>query len=585
VTGHPNPKSIATYFVREGVMFSQTWSTSKRQFGIAHERHVSIPVSAGFTLDAEVFRPDAPGRFPVILGAHPYSQADQIAPMMPIGQGGRRGHIEMGDYNFYVRRGYAHLVLNLRGTGRSGGLFDHAGPGTIQDVCDAIEWLAAQPWSDGNVGMLGLSYFSIVAKRTAAVAPRSLKTVFCPYGVTDMYRDWHYHGGILSHGMFLRWVGKPDRMRLDPLSARRQLGDEEYERRLDRARQDDELLAVPGFAAALVDPEKDRNAFIVNILLNHVWGSYFEERAIPLDANIKTPAYLGSCWGIYGLHLPGDARSWEHFTGPKKLTIGPPVYLDRPFYQYQSESLRWFDHWLKGIDTGLLDEPPVGVFIDGSARWKTSTSWPLPETKWEEFYLHENGLLSEHEPWPNEGHSTFGDSPYAREGLAFTTPPILEETEICGPIVLNLQASTTGTEVLWFASLWEVAPHDQERLLTRGWLRGTQRHLDPAKSRPWQPYHAHDRREPLVPNEVYNFSIEIRPYGLLLKSGFRLRLKIRCSDDEQPGNHLHAIAAGHVLSQESTRVTVYHDAERPSYLLLPITSGNRIGTFMSGGII
>ena len=566
-------------------MFSQTWQTSPRAYGILHERHVSIPVGAGFTLDAEVFRPDAPGQFPIILGAHPYSQADQIAPMMPVGQGAKRGHIEMGDYNFYVRRGYVQVVLNLRGTGRSGGFFDHCGPGTIEDVRDAIEWLAQQPWCDGNVGMLGLSYFSIIQKRVAALAPPSLKAVFCPYGVTDMYRDWHYHGGIIAYDQFLRWVNKPDNMRLDPRGAREHLGEEEYQSRLAVAQADPELLAVPGFAAALAAPDRGRNPFIICILLNHIWGSYFKERALPEGASITVPAYLGSCWGIYGLHLPGDVRSWAQFAGPKKLTIGPPVYLDRPFYQYQSESLRWFDHWLKGNDTGLLEEPPVQVFLDGSGRWKSGVSWPLPETRWETFYLHENELLSEHEPFLNAGYSTFGDSPFAREGLTFTTPPILEQTEICGPIVLNLHASTTGTDVLWFTSLWHVAEDGTERLLTRGWLRGSQGELDTAASTPWQPVYTHTERKALVPNHRYLFSIEVRPYGILLTTGERLRLKIRCADDEKPANHLHAIGAGHVLSQESTRVTVYHDADHPSHLLLPITGGNLLGTFMSGGNI
>jgi predicted acyl esterase len=566
-------------------MFSQSWSTSERKFGIVHERHVAIPVRAGFTLDAEIFRPDAPGSFPVILGAHPYSQADQIAPMMPVGQGAKRGHIEMGDYNFYVRRGYVQVVLNLRGTGRSGGLFDHAGPGTIEDVYDAIEWLAAQPWSDGNVGMLGLSYFSIIQKRVAALAPPSLKALFCPYGATDLYEDWHYHGGILSFGQFLRWIGKPDGMRVDPGALRDRFGSEGYAAALERARGDAEIMAIPEFAAALADPEKGRNPLVVSILLEHVRGDFFADRALPIDADIKIPAYLGSCWGIYGLHLPGDVRSWRQFSGPKKLTIGPPVYLDRPFYQYQSESLRWFDHWLKGIDTGLMDEPAVHAFLDGSGRWKSAESWPLPETKWESFYLHEKGLLSEHEPWPNEGYSTFGDSPYAREGLEFTTPPILEETEICGPIILNLFGSTTGEELLWFASLWEVSPDGEERLLTRGWLRGSQRRLDEDRSTRWQPVHSHTVREPLTPGEVYPFTFEIRPYGLLLKTGCRLRLKLRGADDEKPANHLHGIAGGHVLSQESTRITVYHDAEHASHLLLPIVAGNRLGTFMSGGKI
>jgi predicted acyl esterase len=389
----------------------------------------------------------------------------------------------------------------------------------------------------------------------------------------------------LAHGQFLRWVDKPHLAKLDPDATRKQLGNDEYEARLQRARKDPELLAVPEIAAALAAPDKGRNPLIVGVVLNALWSEYWKERALPLDADIKIPAYLGSCWGIYGLHLPGDVRSWEQFSGPKKLTIGPPVYLDRPFYQYQSESLRWFDHWLKGIDTGLLDEPRVNVYIDGTGRWKSSTAWPLPDTKWEEFYLHENGLLSEHEPWENEGHTTFGDSPYAREGVAFTTPRILEETEICGPMVLNLYGSTTGQEVLWFVSIWEVDSAGEERLLTRGWLRGSQRALDDAKSKPWQPFYVHEARNPLKSNEVYQFSIEVRPYGVLLKTGSSLRLKISCSDDERPANHLHAIGAGHLHSQESTRVTVYHGAERASHLLVPVTSGNRLGTFMSGGVI
>ena len=152
-------------------------------------------------------------------------------------------------------------------------------------------------------------------------------------------------------------------------------------------------------------------------------------------------------------------------------------------------------------------------------------------------------------------------------------------------MVLNLHGSTTGTEILWFVSLFEVSPDGVERLLTRGWLRGSHRRLDSDRSKPWAPVHTHEACEPLTPGEVVEFSIAIQPYGLLLKGGARLRLRIRCCDDERPPHHLHAIGSGHVASPESTRVTVYHDAERASHLLLPIISGNRLGTFMSGGII
>jgi predicted acyl esterase len=565
-------------------MLTIRWQTSRRQFGIVHEKDVAIPVRAGFHLNGDVFRPDAPGRFPAILGAHPYSQTDQFAPMMPIGQGGLRGHIEAGDFNFYVRRGYVHAIVNLRGTGASDGVYDHLGNGTVEDVYDAIEWLAAQPWCDGNIGMLGLSYFAMIQKRVAALKPPHLKALFAPFGMTDLYRDWHYHGGIFQYMHPQRWLYKIDRARIKN-HTRDLLGAAEYERRLAAARADAELTAIPFLAQRLKAPDSDRNPLLMDLMLNPLYDDYFAQRTVAPDAPLEVPAYLGSCWGVYGLHLAGDLRSWAMWKGPKKLSVGPPIYVDRPFYQYQYESLRWFDHWLKGVDTGIMDEPPVHVFIDGSGQWKQASEWPLPQTRWTPFYLHEKGLLSEHEYWPNEGSTTFVDSPFARESATFTTPQMVEMTTVCGPMVLNLYASTTGAEVLWFISILEIAADGQERLLTRGWLRGSQRRIDPVRSQPWLPYHPHTAREPLTPDEVYEFNIEVRPYGVLLKPGSRLVVRIKCCDDEKPANHLHGIGIGHVWSQDSTRVTIHHDADHPSHLLLPVIEGNRIGTYMSGGII
>src|SRR5262245_33470531 len=185
--------------------------------------------------------------------------------------------------------------------------------------------------------------------------------------------------------------------------------------------------------------------------------------------------------------------------GPKTMTIGPPIYLHRPLYQYAYESLRWFDHWLKRIDTGMLDEPPIHLFIEGTGRWKTAETWLLPETRWTPFYLHFNGLLSEHEYWPNEGLTTYEDSPFRRGEVQFWTPKMVEATELCGPVVLNLYGSTTDSDVLWFVSILHRDAAGKERLLTRGWLRGSQRALDEARSKPWRPYHKHDKREPLKP--------------------------------------------------------------------------------------
>lgn len=225
----------------------------------------------------------------------------------------------------------------------------------------------------------------------------------------------------------------------------------------------------------------------------------------------------------------------------------------------------------------------MNVFIVGTNEWKSADSWPIPGTQWTPFYLHAGGLLSEHEFWPNEGSTTFEDSPFHHGGATFTTPAMVENTEICGPISLKLYGSSTDREVLWFASLWHIDANGAERLLTRGWLRGSQRELDPARSQEWQPYHRHARRDPLVPNEVYEFDIELRPYGILLRAGERLALRIRCADDEPPKLFLERIGQGAITRPTSSHVTIHHNAQRPSYLLLPITRGNRIGTYISGG--
>jgi predicted acyl esterase len=321
---------------------------------------------------------------------------------------------------------------------------------------------------------------------------------------------------------------------------------------------------------------------LVDIIVNNLCNEFHEARSVHFE-NTRIPAYFGGDWGLYGLHLPGDIRAIEKWKGPKKLTIGPPIYLDRPLYQYAYESLRWFDHWLKGIDTGLMEEPPIQLFIVGANEWKSAREWPLPETKWTPFYLHADGLLSEHEFWPNEGSSTYEDSPGLHGEIDFKSPPIVENTEICGPIVLNLYGSTTAKEILWFVSLWHYDSEGRSTLLTRGWLRGSQRKLDAAASKPWQPIHTHALREPLEPNQVYEFNIEIRPYGILLKPGERIAIKIKSADNDTAGNYLELIGIGHVSSGGTSRVTVHHNSEYPSHLLLPITRGNRIGTFISGG--
>ncbi|MGB9660760.1 MAG: CocE/NonD family hydrolase [Moorellaceae bacterium] len=567
-------------------MFSVKWQTSKREYGIIHERDVTIPVSAGFNIDCDILRPDAPGRrFPVILCMSPYAKSDLIKPLMPVAMCPERAHIEAGDYNFYVRRGYVQVFANVRGTGRSGGLFDHLDDGMVQDMYDVIEWLARQPWCDGQVATFGASYFAMMAKRVATLKPPSLKTIFAPFGTSDQYRQAMCRGGILNADFLMFWIHTLDNVRIKN-DLREKFGEAGLRARIEAALADPEISQHPGLVECLHHPDEGRNPFIVKCVLNYLDNEYYRERSVDFSKGPEVPAYFGGCWGMYSLHLPGDVQSFENWKGPKKLTIGPPYYLDRPVYQYQYESLRWFDYWLKGVDTGIMDEPPIHLFIMNTGEWKEAYEWPLPEAKWTEFFLHENGLLSEHEIWPHETCSSFNYNylPDDRGSLTFVTPRLVENTEVCGPLVLNFYASTTDTEVLWFVDFFEVDETGKEHVLCRGWLRGSQRRLDPEKSRPWWPYHLHTKREPLTPGEVYEFNIPLGPVGVLFRAGMRFGVRIKCSDrGEKARDFLDQHALGNLSREVPAKITVYHSNEYPSHLLVPITRGNRVGTFMSGG--
>ena len=136
--------------------------------------------------------------------------------------------------------------------------------------------------------------------------------------------------------------------------------------------------------------------------------------------------------------------------------------------------------------------------------------------------------------------------------------------------------------MFWFISLREVDSEGNERILIRGWLRGSHRETDPNRSKPWEPFHPHSNSEPLIPDQIYEFNIPIVPTGNLFKAGSRIKLKIASSGD-QPKNPLEMLAGGHLLRQSASRITVFHNADYPSHLLLPITRGNVLETFVSGG--
>ncbi|TAN23597.1 MAG: CocE/NonD family hydrolase [Actinomycetota bacterium] len=577
-----------------GAMFSPNWKSSERKYGYTVDRDVKILMPDGVSLSADIWRPDTGEECPAILSFHCYHQEGQTGPMKPAAHSGvnrlstsserTNGSLESGDPVFFARRGYTHVVCNARGTGKSEGEWHFSGPQEQRDCAEVIEWIAAQPWCNGEVGMFGISYLAWIQLFVATLNPPHLKTIFCPWGTTDLYRDLVYRGGMFAYKWPIGWSQTSlTYSKARPFNySKAKMGAEGYRSAISALLENDDIKAAPDLVAILRDPENGINPFVVDLALHPTYDEYWQERTVDYS-KIRIPAYIGGDWAAYGIHLAAAFRSWENLDVPKRMIIAPPVYLDRPLGQLQHEAVRWFDHWLKGIDSGIMEESPVRTFVMNTGEWKHGSSWPFPETKFTPFYLHEDGLLSEHEHWPYEGSDSYEDSPWMRTSLTYVTPAFVEDTEVVGPISLKLYAATTDTDINWIVSLLEVDAGGTERILTKGWLKGSHRELDAQKSSPWEPVHKHSRSEPLVEGEIYEFDIKLVPTGNLFKSGSRLGLKIS-SADGQPKTPLERIGTGTLPRTSVSRVTVFHNADYPSYLLLPITKGNILGTFFSGGV-
>jgi predicted acyl esterase len=205
-------------------------------------------------------------------------------------------------------------------------------------------------------------------------------------------------------------------------------------------------------------------------------------------------------------HRPGRFVQWSKLQMHLKMVYVPPAYMDRPFYQLSWELLRWFDYWLKGLDTGIMNEPAVKIFVTGSNEWLNALTIQC-HTKWIPFNLHENHSLCEIEPWPDAETASYDDAPANRGFLKYYSPPLVENTEIVGSAALYLYASARGTDMNIFAGIWDCDPEGKETCMARGYLKASHRELDPELSQPWHPVPKHTHPEKLVPGQVYKLAI------------------------------------------------------------------------------
>jgi uncharacterized protein len=559
--------------------------TSKREFEIVAQRNVLIKMNDGVEICVDIFRPQSEGKFPALVAMSAFNKDLQSQHIWPGASRSRRmsgvadASIEAGPIDFFVRRGYVYVVGAVRGTGKSGGAFTYFGPREAQDAAEVVEWSGRQKWCNGKVGMAGIGAFATHHAQVAVLAPPHLKCIAPVSAFWDVYNYFWYPGGILANG-FLRWLISLNNLDVhtDEKVALKELGPKGYKEAIERLLADKDIAAEHQLVDALQNPDEPTNGTVIDVLLHPTWCKYWEDRAINDYGKIKVPAYI-----VSASHRPGIFYHWQELKSPKKLLNCPPAYTDRPFYQFAWELLRWYDQWLKGMDTGIMEEPNIRLFVQNEDEWINAPDFPIPTTKFIPFNLHENKCLIEIEPFPEAAALSFDDAPGNRGSLKYSTPGMVENMQVAGPIMLNLYASCRGTDMNFVVSLFESDLDGKETFLTHGLLKASHRKQDTKSSKYWVAYHTHTNPQKLKPGEIYQFSINLNPAAFLIKAGHCIVLKISGVDDA-PGD-LTQVKMNHLCIQTPNTITIYHNAQYPSHLLLPITKGNIIGTYTSGGEI
>jgi hypothetical protein len=350
--------------------------------------------------------------------------------------------------------------------------------------------------------------------------------------------------------------------------------------------------------------QKGQRTFVVYHMLTNPWEAEGTvERTEATFKKIKIPFYTGS--GAYAytykLHWLGAQHYFQNIDQPKKLLFNGPAHLERPFHQFHDEIIRWYDHWLKGKNTGIMDERPVRYWLMGANEWRSAADWPVPETRWTKYFLSQWESLTTDPPRPRgevgasaREPDVFTQMPLTKtariERLRYLTDPLPHDVTVVGPIALTLYAAIDQDDTNWIVILKDVGPDVSvrtardgerdvpddlpERELTRGWLKASYRALDHKRSKPGAPFHKLTREAiaPVVPGEVVEFQILILATANQFKVGHRICLDITSMDAPNGTGAMTGVEyiPYHVCSSKTVTHKIYRDAERPSHLLLPI---------------
>ena len=453
---------------------------SEPEYGMTEELDQGITVRDGTTLMADVFRPHTDVPVPALLAVSVYPRQIQNS-------GAPLGFVEAGATDFWVPRGYAHVIANTRGTGGSGGTYNWLDETERQDMADLVEWVAAQPWCDGNVGMIGISYFAMTQLAAAAERPPHLKAIFPVAATVDVY-EAVWHGDLLSETFVGAWFSGVSAMNARSPKDFRSLPVREISKVLLLPRVHRHFQDLNGESAVnllkkvmksqLTQPWLD---LLTDMTVAHqTKDDWWVERDMePLLEGSTIPAYIGCDWENVPLHLPSTFRLWQTLspTAPVRMGMLGAGGLTWPWESLHVEALAWFDHWLKDRDTGIMEGPPIRYFMPGADEFLTAETWPpQPETE-QRWHLCPDGSLGEADEGQRAfwyaGTGTPQQAPDLPDLLQYETSPLTADIDFVGAPTLRLVASITAPECGWIVTLQDVAPDGTATDVTAGWHRST----------------------------------------------------------------------------------------------------------------
>ena len=605
-TEEPNVKALFAELKTELRSPAQARNHLRRTMnGIRKLTDVKVPTRDGAYLLADVYLPIGEGKYPVVMSLGGYGKAfwrgcicngedlekseqnedawfegarvesgfiefhldlagEPYPPQLPpIGSPPNPSlmhvseYFERGNTLDWVPRGYVLIMVDGRGTGRTPGMFEMFSRQEAEDYYDAIEWAGKQPWSSGNVGLYGGSYYAINAFNVASLQPPSLKAMIPVNGDCDSYRDCIYTGGgLLSPFPFIakcccgEWKG------VDYVSIAK-----------ETPFCDSEGYGPEGKVAMSSDTSKITVPF---------WTSFGLE--LPVHTRGSSEAYI-NC-------------ASKH----KKLTIisEPGIHFWVYPPEFLNDSVAFFDYWLKGIDNGIMDRPPVRMQVRagwGGYYYQDEQEWPIARTQYTKFYLNgdPSALMMEKTPPAQEHSSTYkADDPEG--GIFFLTEPMAEDTVIAGYVKGYVWVSSTSHDMALKATMRVMdennveVPYAADQVTTKAFYGGqvhplakgamkvSHRKLDPEKSTIYRPYFTHQREDyqPLSPGEVVDCEVEFWPTTALVKKGWRIRLDLKPgldSSGQQFGFYLDPSDQTYIIGASNS---IYTGPEHQSYLQLPI---------------